>query len=65
MGSPKPSALCQGHPGASKVRGKGKGIIGQLALGVWKVEELQEHGFYKEAVADIQARDGRGQAAWV
>lgn len=65
VGSPKPSALCRGRQGASKVRRKGKGMIGQLALGVWKVEELQEHGFHEEAVADIQARDVGGQAAWV
>lgn len=36
------------------MRRKGKGMIGQLALGVWKVEELQEHGFHEKAVADIQ-----------
>lgn len=39
-------------------------MIGQHTLGVWKVEGLQKHGFRKEAVADIQARDGGGQAVW-
>lgn len=62
VGSPKPLALCQGRQDASKVRRKGKGMIGQLALGVWKVEELQEHGFLD---VGIQARDGEGRAAWV
>lgn len=61
LGSQKPLALCQGHQGASKACRKGKSMIGQLALGV---EKLQTQGFHKEVAADIQARDG-GQAAWV
>lgn len=31
----------------------------------WRVGELQERRFHKEAAANIQARDGGGGAAWV
>lgn len=38
---------------------------GRARSACWWAGERQERGFHKEAVANIQARDGGGRAAWV
>lgn len=61
MGSRKLSAVSQDPKELLKHVGGGRA----RSACSWRVGELQERRFHKEAAANIQARDGGGGAAWV